>query len=128
MQEIFQQPKNEMLISVITEAELLSTPTVCEDAGLKAGIIEFINDSDYVIEVNRNIAQTAGEIRSSLHYEFGRKIKLPDALIASSAIHFDAILVSNNDRDFKDISLKYNMKYYNPVSNQQALTDFLSNN
>jgi hypothetical protein len=31
-----QQPKNEMLISVITEAELLSTPTVCEDAGLKA--------------------------------------------------------------------------------------------
>jgi tRNA(fMet)-specific endonuclease VapC len=26
MQEIFRQPNNEMLISVITEAELLSTP------------------------------------------------------------------------------------------------------
>ncbi|MBN1181496.1 MAG: type II toxin-antitoxin system VapC family toxin [Bacteroidales bacterium] len=31
------------------------------------------------------------------------KIKLPDAVIAATALHYDFILVTNNTKDFKSI-------------------------
>ncbi|WP_394996139.1 type II toxin-antitoxin system VapC family toxin [Emticicia sp.] len=39
------------------------------------------------------------------------KIKLPDAIIAATAIVFDFTLISRNDKDFENIN---GLKYYNP--------------
>jgi tRNA(fMet)-specific endonuclease VapC len=126
MKMTFRQPHNELVLSVITEAELLSTPSVSENATLKSKISEFVNVSHQVIDVDRSIASKAGEIRSFFQHSLGRKIKLPDALIAATAINYNATLVSNNDKDFLDIVSNFNMSYYNPVSNQNSLRDFLS--
>jgi tRNA(fMet)-specific endonuclease VapC len=126
IQETYQELNHEKWLSVITEAELLSVKAVRADSGLKSAICEFIDDSDQVIEVSRQIAYLAGEVRSRLDYEEGKKIKLPDVLIAATAIHKDAILVSNNDKDFQAIAAAFNMKYVNPISDQTELTDFLN--
>jgi tRNA(fMet)-specific endonuclease VapC len=126
MRMTFRQPHNEMVLSVITEAELLSTPAVRENAALNSKISDFVNASHQVIDVNRRIASTAGEIRSYFQHTLGRKIKLPDALIAATALNYNATLVSNNDKDFLDIVSNYNMSYYNPVSDQNSLREFLS--
>jgi tRNA(fMet)-specific endonuclease VapC len=126
MQETYQDLNHEKWLSVITEAELFSAKALRTDNGLKSAICEFIDDSDQIIEVSRSIAYLAGEIRSKLDDEQGRKIKLPDVLIAATAIHTDAILVSNNDKDFKAIAADFKMNYYNPVNDQNELKDFLS--
>ncbi|WP_181593018.1 type II toxin-antitoxin system VapC family toxin [Paenibacillus sp. YN15] len=127
MEELFQQnEQHEKLLSVITEAELLSVSSVATNHELKLLLQEFINDSDQVVEVNREIANLSGEIRSKLAYHYEKKVKLPDVLIAATALHTDAILVSNNDKDFQTISTAYNLKYINPIQDQDELKHFLA--
>lgn len=125
LQETFERVNNSLFLSTITEAELLSAPVLHADVALKQKLIKLIHSADSIIEVSREIAQLAGDIRSSLS-SMGRKIKLPDALIASTAIHLDATLVSNNDKDFVYIANFHNLKYHNPILNQDQLRHFLT--
>lgn len=113
--DIIRNPHNELILSVITEAELFSSIKIYNNPSLKAEISSFINSADEVKEITREIAYTAGEIRAYFHQNLGKKIKLPDALIAATAIHLKATLVSNNDRDFTDALLRYETAYYNPI-------------
>lgn len=113
--EIVRDPNNELVLSVITEAELFSSPKVYLNSDLSALITEFIDSSDEVKEITREIAKTAGEVRAYFQQTHGRKIKLPDALIAATAIHLNATLVSNNDKDFIDVLSRYKTQYYNPI-------------
>ncbi|OZQ68286.1 type II toxin-antitoxin system VapC family toxin [Paenibacillus odorifer] len=119
MKETFQQPRNELFLSVITEAELLSHPSVRTDELLKEMICGFIESSHDVIEVSRRIAILSGDIRSHFHHKYNRKIKLPDVLIAATAITLGATLISNNDKDFLDISSEFGLEYLNPVRPQE---------
>ncbi|MDB4920590.1 type II toxin-antitoxin system VapC family toxin [Mucilaginibacter sp.] len=50
-----------------------------------------------VIEINKNIINQTVLIRKT------HQIKLPDAIIAATAIIYDLILVSHNNKDFKNI-------------------------
>jgi predicted nucleic acid-binding protein len=50
-----------------------------------------------VIEINKNIINQTVLIRKT------HQIKLPDAIIAATAIIYDLILVSHNTKDFKNI-------------------------
>ena len=50
---------------------------------------------------------------SSIELRKARKIKLPDAIIAATAIVHDLILVSRNDKDFAAIP---SLRYSNPFS------------
>ncbi len=83
------------VISAITEIELLCWKTANEnDLQL---LHSFINDA-VVIELEQPIKTKTAEIRK-LH-----SIKLPDAIIAATAIVYDLILVTRNTGDFKKIS------------------------
>lgn len=126
LQVTFGRENNSLLLSAITEAELLSAAVLRTDVALKLQITKLIQSADRIIEVSREIAQLAGDIRSSISSELGRKIKLPDALIASTAIFMDATLVSNNDKDFADIANLHKLKYHNPIQNQEHLHHFLT--
>lgn len=55
-----------------------------------------------LIEVSSEIARKAGEIRAK-GYDKGYKIKLPNALIAATAIIENAIVVTHNVADFHKI-------------------------
>jgi predicted nucleic acid-binding protein len=58
-----------------------------------------------VIGINKSIIEETIRIRK--HF----KLKLPDALIAATAIVNDMTLISDNDKDFKKVS---ELKYLNP--------------
>lgn len=57
-----------------------------------------------IIKLSDEIVQRVINIRQE------RRIKLPDAIIAATAIHYDAILVTRNTKDFKAIAVET----YNP--------------
>jgi predicted nucleic acid-binding protein len=82
------------VISAITEIELLCWKTADEKD--EAILREFIDDS-VVIELNREVKLETARIRKA------HRIKLPDAIIAASAIVFKYRLITRNIRDFKVI-------------------------
>jgi predicted nucleic acid-binding protein len=93
-----------VFLSVISEIELLGWqfPSVEAEAIMEA----FINDC-VVAKLPRSVVLKAIEIRKT------RKIKLPDAIIAATALVHDLTLISRNDSDFKNIQ---SLKYLNPFT------------
>lgn len=93
-----------VLLSVISEIELLGWqfPSVETETIMET----FINDC-IIVKLSRNVVLKTIEIRKT------RKIKLPDAIIAATAIVYDLTLISRNDSDFKKIS---GLKYLNPFT------------
>ena len=90
------------VISAITEIELLCWKTATEkDLEI---LYNFINDG-IVIELEQAIKLKTAEIRKARH------IKLPDAIIAATALIYDLILLSRNVADFKNID---GLKIINP--------------
>ena len=82
------------VISAITEIELLCWKSATEkDMEI---LNEFINDS-LVIELEQTIKHKTADIRKK------HKIKLPDAIIAATAIVYELTLISRNTTDFKTI-------------------------
>ncbi|MDQ6763986.1 MAG: type II toxin-antitoxin system VapC family toxin [Bacteroidota bacterium] len=59
----------------------------------------------WVIELEQPIKLKTAELRKAY------KIKLPDAIIAATALVYDLTLLSRNTVDFKDIA---GLKIYNP--------------
>lgn len=82
-------------ISAITEIEMLCWKTATEkDIDV---LHNFINDA-LVIELERPIKLKTADIRKQ------HKIKLPDAIIAATAIIYDLTLITRNTKDFNKIS------------------------
>lgn len=77
--------------SSITRAELYSAPGV-DEAGIDRTLLLFDE-----IPVDRTIAEEAGRIRRTT------RIKLPDALIAATAITSKRKLLTRNIRDFRKV-------------------------
>ncbi|MDB5133332.1 MAG: hypothetical protein JWR02_3081 [Mucilaginibacter sp.] len=84
----------EPCISIITQIEVFSKKGL-EPKEVK-GIEQFINTATVYL-VNEMVALKTIDIR--LKY----KIKLPDAIIAATAICYDLILITRNTSDFKRI-------------------------
>ena len=90
------------VMSAITEIELLCWKTATEK-DLEV-LRNFINDA-LVIELEQPIKIRAANIRQAY------KIKLPDAIIAATALVYDLTLLSRNISDFGGIS---GLKIVNP--------------
>jgi predicted nucleic acid-binding protein len=83
------------VISAITEIELLCWKTATEkDIEV---LHNFINDA-LVIELEQPIKLQTAEIRKA------HRIKLPDAIIAATALVYDLSLLSRNTSDFSNIN------------------------
>jgi predicted nucleic acid-binding protein len=61
----------------------------------------------YNVEYNKNIEEKTIDIRKEIN------IKIPDAIIAATAITYDCTLVTRNVDDFKNLS---NLKIFNPYN------------
>ena len=95
----------ESRISFITEIELqVWNPSNPDDMAIYQ---EFVASS-LVIGMDSNIIRETIRIRK--HY----RIKLPDALIAATALVNDLVLVADNDKDYEKVS---DLKYINPAKN-----------
>lgn len=86
--------REQPVMSTITEIELLSWKSVSEtdDEIIK----KFIGDSK-VIELEPAIKMKASEIRKKTG------IKLPDAIIAATALVYNLTLITRNVKDFKKV-------------------------
>ncbi len=82
------------VISAITEMELLCWKTASEN-DLKV-LNNFIQDAT-VIELEQEIKSKTAEIRKA------NKIKLPDSIIAATAIVYNLTIITRNTADFKNI-------------------------
>jgi toxin FitB len=83
--------RGELAISPITWMETLSYPfSIDEEQIVRAFLQEF-----RLIEISSPVMELCVGIRRK------KKIKLPDAIIAASAVHHDLILVTRNLKDFK---------------------------
>lgn len=98
------QHSNQLAISTITVAEVLSFPM--NDEAL-ATLHRFLEDNFTWLDVSRDIVLKTAEIRRQ------KKTKTPDALIAATALQHGLILVSRNEKDFKHLPLKL----INPMEN-----------
>lgn len=91
-------------ISIITKIELLgwSAPNAHD----LQQVAQFVKDST-VIPLTDAIADMAISIRRK------QKIKLPDAVIAATALEYGYTLISRNDADFRNIP---GLLYLNPFT------------
>ena len=96
---------NDPTLSVISKIELLSFNTTEEDYQL---LLNFVNDS-LLLDITNRIVDRSIAIRKSY------KTKLPDAIIAGTAIDYDLVLVTRNNSDFKNIG---GLKLINPHNNR----------
>lgn len=94
--------KERPAISAITEIELLCWKAATEKD--LAVLHNFISDA-LVIELEQPIKLKTAELRKAY------KIKLPDAIIAATALVYNLTLLSRNTADFKDIT---DLKICNP--------------
>ncbi|MDR3694498.1 type II toxin-antitoxin system VapC family toxin [Mucilaginibacter sp.] len=95
---------NESIISFVTEIELQVWNPSNQNI---LSIYQIFISNSTVIGINDKIIQETIKIRKS------SKIKLPDALIAATAIINNLTLMADNDKDFKKVP---ELKYLNPNS------------
>ncbi len=94
---------DESVISFITEIELqVWTPVDPDDIK----IYQLFISNSKVIGIDEHIIRETIRIRKLF------KIKLPDSLIAATALTNDMTLIADNDKDFKKVS---KLKYINPT-------------
>jgi predicted nucleic acid-binding protein len=83
-------PEGEYLVSVITEMELFSSPSLSPDS--ESRIREFLNEVS-IVELTDSVKERTIEVRGT----YARK--LPDAIVAAAAIVTGADILTN-DRKF----------------------------
>lgn len=98
---------SEYKISFVTQIELLVfNTTVYNDILIRE---QFVEASD-IVYIDEGIIDKAIYIRRETN------IKLPDALIAATAMFYNYMLVSTNDNDFNKV-IPLGLKYTNPEKN-----------
>lgn len=91
-------------VSFITKIELFVwNPPIAEDIIVRE---QFLAGSE-IHYINEEIINKAIQIRKVT------RIKLPDAVIAATAVYYDYVLLSTNDNDFKKV-IPLGLKYKNP--------------
>ena len=93
--ELITNPKDTLIFSAITEAELLAG-SICSENSEREKVFRVLSQFEK-IPVDNPPVITAGNIRRAAG------INLIDAIIASTAMHADATLFSRNVKDFEKI-------------------------
>jgi predicted nucleic acid-binding protein len=81
-------------ISIITNIELFATPTLSEQ---ELALLKKFTSISQIHPVTLDLAQITIKIKQA------KTIKLPDAIIAATAISHGLTLISRNKKDFRNI-------------------------
>lgn len=114
-----------ILLSVVQISELLSTTAVDHDETIRSDMESYISLVHRVVDVTEGVARKAAEIRRLWKTRTGKNLKLPDAIIAATALLHKATLVGNNDKDFAPLHDMVGLDYRNPIRSQEELREFL---
>lgn len=94
--DFFKNQQGQIAISMITVAEILSYPY---DEMERAKIERFLKNRFIWFDVTEMVVFKTGRLRSQ------KKIKTPDAIIASTALCHNLTLVTRNIKDFDHLPL-----------------------
>lgn len=114
-------PNVDIVLSIVVRSELRSNPAYVKDEGFKEYAEGLFELSSNLILPQESTHDLATAIRSEWNSQKkinGKKLPLPDALIAVSAIEVGAKLISFNDRDFSLPAQKYELQYENPFDKE----------
>ena len=92
---VYDVVNNEFLISVVVEIEVL---TYHETPGKIPLVEEFVSLAT-ILPLDEKVKNKAIDLRRTQ-----RKLKLADAIIAATALVYGLTIITNNTRDFKNIS------------------------
>ncbi len=90
------------IISIITKMETLGFNFKSKDEQFT---MEYFVEGSTVLQINNDIVNKTIDIRKT------KKLKLPDAIIAATALVYDITLITRNTSDFEDIQ---GLKVINP--------------
>ncbi|MHB1128243.1 MAG: type II toxin-antitoxin system VapC family toxin [Bacillota bacterium] len=108
--EQFEEDGADVYFSTIVEAELFSFHELnSEQKARIRGILEI----GEIIDVDSETALKAAELRAFSRKVYQRKLKLPDAIIAATALLHSAILVTRNFDDFSHL-VDYGLSIWDP--------------
>lgn len=96
--------ENGSFISLITKIELL---------GWQTGAFEQLQNIEEFVQVSEVLPLTDAIVDKTIEIRRTQRIKLPDAIIAATAIIHNFTLISRNDEDFRKIP---DLKYLNPFT------------
>ncbi|MGH7964666.1 MAG: type II toxin-antitoxin system VapC family toxin [Candidatus Binatia bacterium] len=94
LRDVFSHPETPVYVSALTEAELFSFPQLSEE---EARLIGALLRTVSLIPLDSQIARIAGMLRRTY------RLKLPDSVIAATALFTGSTLLTRNTRDFKKI-------------------------
>lgn len=94
LRDIFSDRETPVYVSALTEAELFSFPQLSEE---EARLIEDLLRTISLIPLDSQIARIAGMLRRTY------RLKLPDSVIAATALFTGSTLLTRNSKDFKKI-------------------------
>ncbi|HUW65601.1 MAG TPA: type II toxin-antitoxin system VapC family toxin [Spirochaetia bacterium] len=113
--EKFEDDNIEVYFSTIVEAELFSFHELTQEERIK--IRDILNLGE-IVDVDSEVALKAADLRSLSRKTYQRKLKLPDAIVAATAILCSAVLVTRNIEDFYHL-LNHGLRIWNPFNQQQ---------
>lgn len=99
LNRLLAQSRDDVAVSVITEAELRTGAAKSTSAAKTLGLIEHFLRPLAVVEFNSIDAASYAQVRSRLE-RAGTPIGPLDTLIAAQAVARKLVLVSNNEREF----------------------------
>jgi predicted nucleic acid-binding protein len=109
--EELENGESEIYYSTIVEAELFSFHQLTKEQKEK---IRGVLDLGEIVNVDSEVALKAAEFRALSNKRYHRKLKLPDAIIAATAVICSSVLVTRNVDDFDHLS-EYGLRIWNPI-------------
>jgi tRNA(fMet)-specific endonuclease VapC len=102
LKHLLAQSRKDIVLSVITEAELRTGAAKSASAARTLRLVENFLRPLGIVEFTSNDAASYAQVRAKLERE-GRSIGPLDTLIAAQAVARKLILVSNNEREFSGV-------------------------
>lgn len=109
-----------LMPSIILHEVLSNSKYETEEPTRKAVDNYILLSIDHIIGLTNDIARKSAELRRHYRIKHNNKLKAPDAIIASTAMLYEATLVSNNFGDFKH-AISLGLKFENPIEDQEDL-------
>ena len=88
-------------LSIVSQIELLCWQTHAET---ETKVLAFLNDCR-ILNIDPQVVAMCVQIRK------GKRVKMPDAIIAATAVSSNLILLTNNEKDFQQIT---GLRFINP--------------
>ncbi|CAM4341970.1 type II toxin-antitoxin system VapC family toxin [Paenibacillus alkaliterrae] len=107
--QLIEQQETEILYSAVTYIEIYSYPNLDSE---KRRVFEQLLSLGKLVELDERISRVAADLRAARKKVTGKNLKIADACVAATSLVQNAMLITNDIDDFKNIE---ELKCLNPI-------------